>query len=97
MASTWTVYLVRCRDGSLYTGITTDLDRRLAAHNAGTASRYTRSRLPVKLVHEEPGFTHSTALKREAAIKRLSRPKKLALLATRNAKRPRRGPPPRTP
>jgi putative endonuclease len=97
VASTWTVYLVRCRDGSLYTGITTDLDRRLAAHNAGTASRYTRSRLPVKLVHEEPGFTHSTALKREAAIKRLSRPKKLALLATRNATRPRRGPPPRTP
>lgn len=97
MASTWTVYLLRCRDGSLYTGITTDLDRRLAAHNAGTASRYTRSRLPVRLVHEEPGFTRSTALKREAAIKRLSRPTKLALLAARNAKRPRRGPSPRTP
>lgn len=109
MASTWTVYLVRCRDGSLYTGITTDLDRRLAAHNAGTASRYTRSRLPVKLVHEELGFTHSSALKREAAIKRLPRSKKLALLAERpvspkvkhttprNPTRPRRGRTPRTP
>ena len=101
MATTWTVYLVRCRDGSLYSGITTDLVRRLAAHNAGTASRYTRSRLPVKLVHEEPGFTHSSALKREAAIKRLSRPKKLELSAkkpaARTSKRPRRGPRPRTP
>ena len=95
MATTWTVYLVRCRDGSLYTGITTDLDRRLAAHNAGTASRYTRSRLPVKLVHEEPGFTHSSALKR------LPRCEKLELLAkkpaARKSKRPRRGPRPRTP
>lgn len=109
MATIWTVYLVRCRDGSLYTGITTDVDRRLTAHNAGTASRYTRSRIPVKLVHEEPGFTHSLALKREAVIKRLSRPKKLALLAERpvspkakhttprNPTRPRRGPRPRTP
>lgn len=101
VATSWTVYLVRCRDGSLYTGITTDLVRRLAAHNAGTASRYTRSRLPVKLVHEEPGFTHSSALKREAAIKRLSRPKKLELSAkkpaARTSKRPRRGPRPRTP
>jgi putative endonuclease len=109
VATTWSVYLVRCRDGSLYTGITTDLDRRLAAHNAGTASRYTRSRRPVRVVHEETGFTHSTALKREAAIKRLPRPKKLALLAERpvspkakhttprNATRPRRGHPPHTP
>jgi predicted GIY-YIG superfamily endonuclease len=101
VATNWTVYLVRCRDGSLYTGITTDLDRRLAAHNAGTASRYTRSRLPVKLVHEELGFTHSLALKREAAIKRLPRCGKLELLAkkpaARTSKRPRRGPRPQTP
>ena len=105
MEATWTVYLVRCRDGSLYTGITTDLDRRLAAHNAGTASRYTRSRLPVKLVHEERGFSHSTALKREAAIKRLSRPRKLGLLTgrpskrttDRSTKRPRRGSTPPAP
>ena len=109
MATIWSVYLVRCRDGSLYTGITTDLVRRLAAHNSGTASRYTRSRRPVRVVHEETGFTHSTALKREAAIKRLPRPKKLALLAERpvspkakhttprKATRPRRGHPPHTP
>ncbi len=105
VATNWRVYLVRCRDGSLYTGITTDLDRRLAAHNAGTASRYTRSRLPVKLVHQEPGFTRSTALKREAEIKRLPRTRKLALLAARpieqkaprKAKRPRRGHTPHTP
>ena len=109
MATTWSVYLVRCRDGSLYTGITTDLVRRLAAHNSGTASRYTRSRRPVRVVHEETGFNHSTALKREAAIKRLPRQKKLALLAERpgppkakhttlrKATRPRRGHPPHTP
>lgn len=102
MAAIWTVYLLRCRDGSLYTGITTDLDRRLTAHNAGTASRYTRSRLPVKLVHEENGFSHSSALKREAAIKRLPRRTKIGLLAQRTvgpsakppAKRTRRGPRP---
>lgn len=109
MATIWSVYLVRCRDGSLYTGITTDLVRRLAAHNSGTASRYTRSRRPVRVVHEETGFNHSTALKREAAIKRLPRQKKLALLAERpgppkakhttlrKATRPRRGHPPHTP
>ena len=105
MATTWTVYLLCCRDGSLYAGITTDLDRRLAAHNAGTASRYTRSRLPVRLVHQEAGFTHGTALEREAAIKRLSRAEKLELVASRSvnqpdkphAERPRRGRTPRMP
>jgi putative endonuclease len=112
MAAIWTVYLVRCRDGSLYTGITTDVARRLAAHNAGTASRYTRSRLPVTLVHEETGFAQGTALRREAAIKRLPRRLKLELSAKRPPSRPtmpattpitkpsskqRRGPKPRTP
>ncbi len=83
MTSLWTVYLVRCRDGSLYTGITTDIDRRLAAHNAGTASRYTRTRLPVKLAHQEPAGTRSAALRREAAIKRMSRQSKLELVSGR--------------
>ncbi len=69
---TWFVYMLRCRDGSLYTGITTDLRRRLAAHRAGTGSRYTRSRLPVRLVYRERRATRAAALKREAAIKRLS-------------------------
>jgi putative endonuclease len=73
--------MLRCGDGSLYTGITNDIARRLAAHVAGRASRYTRSRLPVRLVHTEPQATKSQALRREAAIKRLSRPAKLRLLA----------------
>ena len=69
---TWFVYMLRCRDGSLYTGITTDLRRRIAAHRAGKGSRYTRSRLPVRLVYRERRATLGGALKREAAIKRLS-------------------------
>lgn len=69
----WLVYMLRCRDGSLYTGMTNDLDRRLRAHASGRASRYTRSRLPVALAYQEPCRTKSAALKREAAIKRLSR------------------------
>ncbi|HEU5260935.1 MAG TPA: GIY-YIG nuclease family protein [Gemmatimonadales bacterium] len=76
----WTVYLLRCRDGSLYTGITSDLGRRLARHRAGTASAYTRSRLPVRLVYQEPQPTRSAALKREAELRRLPRTRKLALV-----------------
>jgi predicted GIY-YIG superfamily endonuclease len=72
----WLVYMLRCCDGSLYTGITTDLDKRLRAHQAGKASRYTRSRLPVTIAFTEPQPTRSAALIREAAIKRLSRPQK---------------------
>jgi predicted GIY-YIG superfamily endonuclease len=79
--SRWLVYLLRCRDGSLYTGITNDLDRRLQAHAAGTASRYTRSRLPVTLAYAEPQPTKSRALKREAAIKGLRRAEKERLVA----------------
>lgn len=77
----WTVYILRCRDGSLYTGITVDLAKRLAAHAAGTASRYTRSRLPVTVLHHEPAVSQGAALTREAAIKRLTRRGKLALVA----------------
>ena len=76
----WFVYIVRCADGSLYTGITNELDRRLKEHNSGTASRYTRSRLPVELVYCEPQKTRSLALKRELAIKALSRTQKQSLL-----------------
>ncbi len=72
----WHVYLLRCRDGSLYTGITNDLPKRLKAHAAGKASRYTRSRLPIQLAYTEPQRSHSWALKREAAIKKLSRRQK---------------------
>ena len=69
---TWFVYMLRCRDGSLYTGITTDVRRRIAAHRAGKGSRYTRSRLPVRLVYREQRATRAAALRREAAIKRLT-------------------------
>ncbi len=80
---TWIVYVLRCRDGSLYTGITNDLARRLAAHRAGRASRYTRARRPVRLAYREGQPDRSAALRREAAIKRLTRTQKLALVRTR--------------
>lgn len=76
----WIVYVLRCADGSLYTGITNDLRRRLAAHRAGTASRYTRARGPLRVVHREPAVDRGAALKREVAIKRLARSAKLALI-----------------
>jgi putative endonuclease len=76
----WWVYVVRCADGTLYTGASTDPDRRLAQHNAGTASKYTRSRRPVALVYRERRRGRSDALKREAALKALPRRAKLALL-----------------
>ena len=72
--------MLRCRDGSLYTGITNDLPRRLVRHRAGTASAYTRARLPVRLVFEEHQADRSAALRREAALRRLSRGEKLALV-----------------
>ena len=75
----WTVYLARCRDGSLYTGITTDPARRMAQHNAGNGAAYTRARLPVALVYWEVALSRSAALRREHAIKRLSRAAKEAL------------------
>ena len=80
MAEAW-VYLLRCADGSLYTGWTNHLERRLAAHAAGTASRYTRSRRPVVLALALPQADYSAARREEARIKRLSRPEKLALVA----------------
>ncbi len=76
----WTVYLLRCSDGSLYTGITNDLARRLAAHRAGAGAAYTRSRRPLALVYRERCSGRSAALRREAAIKRLDRAAKLRLV-----------------
>jgi len=75
----WFVYLVRCADESLYTGISTDGVARVAAHNAGRGARYTRARLPVELVHVERKRSRSTALRREAEIKALPRTAKLLL------------------
>jgi putative endonuclease len=84
MASDAWVYLLRCRDGSLYTGWTVDLDRRLAAHGAGTASRYTRSRLPVELALALPMPDRTAARREEARIKALPRAQKLALLGSQS-------------
>lgn len=75
------VYLLRCRDGSLYCGWTSDLERRLGAHRRGRASRYTASRLPVELAFSRPMADRSAARREEARIKRLTRAQKLALVA----------------
>ncbi|WP_248343458.1 GIY-YIG nuclease family protein [Anaeromyxobacter paludicola] len=72
--------MLRCRDGTLYTGATVDVEERVKRHAAGKGARYTRSRLPVKLVYREPALDRSAALRREAALKRLTRPEKLALV-----------------
>jgi len=76
----WFCYLLRCADDTLYCGITNDLEKRLAAHNAGTASKYTRVRVPVELVFAEPCTDRSTASKREMEIKSLKRAEKLVLI-----------------
>ena len=72
----WFLYIVRCRDKTLYTGITNDLERRLLLHQNGVASRYTRSRLPVKLLYQEQCSSRSDALKKEHALKKLKRNEK---------------------
>lgn len=79
----WSVYVLRCRDGSLYTGITNNLPRRLRAHRAGRGAAYTRSRRPLRLVYVERRRSRGAALRREAAIKRLPRRQKLSLIASR--------------
>lgn len=76
----WCVYVLRCRGGTLYTGCTNHLERRLHHHATGRGAAYTRSRLPVRLVHVEAVPDRSAALRREAAIKRLSRAEKLRLV-----------------
>jgi len=75
------VYIVKCSDGTLYTGWTTHLENRVAAHNAGRGAKYTRARRPVRLVYAETQPTRGQALKRERQIKRMSRARKLALIA----------------
>ena len=76
----WYVYIVRCRDDTLYTGSTRDVDRRVAVHNSGKGAKYTRSRLPVSPVYREACPDKSAALRREIAIKRLTRLQKEALI-----------------
>src|SRR5262249_4413843 len=84
------VYLLRCKDGSIYAGITTDLSRRLTQHNSGKGAAYTRSRRPVALVYDEASTDRSAALRREAALRRLSRAQKLALSEEMARSRPRK-------
>jgi putative endonuclease len=76
----WLVYIVRCADGSLYTGITTDVAARIKIHNSGKGAKYTRSRRPVKLVWKKMMKSESVARKREAQIKKFSRAEKLSLV-----------------
>ena len=80
-AAVWNLYILRCGDGSFYTGVTTDIERRVREHQEGKASRYTRTHGPVALVHKEECGDRSQALSRECAVKSLSRREKEALIA----------------
>ena len=80
---TWYVYIVRCADGSFYTGITNDIARRVRAHNRGRGAAYTRGRRPVKLVYREKKRSKGAALSREFAVKRLTRAQKGKLISSR--------------
>ena len=77
----WSLYILECSDGSFYTGVTTDIDRRLREHQDGTAARYTRTRRPVVLVYREECGTRSLSLARECAVKSLSRRRKEELIS----------------
>jgi putative endonuclease len=77
----WFVYLLTCADRTLYCGITTDIDRRIQQHNAGTGAKYVRPRRPVRLSYYEKAASRSEASKREAAIKKLSREEKMRLIS----------------
>ena len=80
MEEKWYLYILRCGDGTLYTGITTDVEKRIAAHRAGRGAKYTRGRGPLKLVHREELPDHSAALKREHEIKTMPRQAKEKLI-----------------
>lgn len=79
----WTVYILRCRCNSLYTGVTTDLDRRLIEHNTGLGAKYTRANRPCRLVWAQSGFTESGAKKEEARIKKMNKVDKEKLVTTK--------------
>lgn len=80
MEQIWYLYILRCKDDTLYTGITTDVEKRLEAHRAGRGAKYTRGRTPLELVYRETCGTHSQALKREVEIKKLTRQEKQNLI-----------------
>ena len=79
------IYILRCADGTLYTGSTDDVPRRLGTHNAGKGAKYTRGRVPVAVVYQEELENRSQALKREAAVKKLKRCEKIALIEKKTA------------
>ncbi len=81
MEKSWKLYMLRCGDGSLYTGLAVDVEARLEVHRAGKGAKYTRGRGPLELIYIEECGSHSDALKREWAIKALTREEKLALIA----------------
>lgn len=85
MDSAWKVYVLRCRTGELYTGSTTDIERRVSQHNKGKGAKFTRARLPVTLVYQERCKTKSLALRREIEIKAMKREQKLKLIQTASA------------
>jgi predicted GIY-YIG superfamily endonuclease len=80
MENTWKLYILRCADNTLYTGITTDVEKRFKAHSSGKGAKYTRGRGPLELVYREECGDHSTALKRELEIKALTREEKELLI-----------------
>lgn len=86
--SDWTVYMLRCADGSLYTGIAKDVGARVVTHNSGRGAKYTKVRRPVTMVWSEPAACRSTASKREYAIKQLRRVDKLALIKSNHCPHP---------
>jgi len=83
MANSWKLYILRCGDGTLYTGITTDVEKRLEAHRSGKGAKYTRGRGPLELVYSEECGDHSAALKREIEIKALPREEKQKLIGNK--------------
>lgn len=83
MENNWYLYILRCGDGTLYTGITTDVERRLEAHRSGTGAKYTRGRGPLTVAYREICGSHSDALKRELAVKKLTREQKEALMQSK--------------
>lgn len=85
MGNTWKLYILRCGDGSLYTGITVDVEKRLKAHRAGKGAKYTRGRGPLELVYREECGDHSAALRRELQIKAMPREEKMLLIEAFNA------------
>lgn len=80
MKNSWYIYILECRDGSFYTGVTNNLEKRQEKHNQGKASRYTRARLPVKLLYSEKFRSRAAAQKRECALKSLNRKEKEKLI-----------------